>query len=90
MLCRLGSRSPLTGVCGTPSDLSGTLLGTGGVGFFHGFESVLEKVDFAFDKRSWKRREKSDRMPPIIGIGSEIIGRPDEVECRREPDGDFF
>jgi hypothetical protein len=90
MLWRLGSRSLLIGVCGTPAGLSGTLLGTGGVGFFHGFESVLENVDLAFDKRSWKRREKSDRIPPVIGMGSEIIGRPDEVECRREPEGVFF
>ena len=58
------------------------LFGTGGVGVFQGLESArlseLEKVDFALDSLAWNLRAKSDLVPPVMGIGSEMMGRPEE------------
>jgi hypothetical protein len=63
---------------------AGTLLGTGGVGIFHGFasacgrysSSLVENIDIVFFA---VRRRKSARpasaAAPCVGIGSEMIGR---------------
>ena len=91
MLSRPESRVVLSyGVIGGLTYRSGMLFGTGGVGFFQGLESVrlplLEKVDFALDSLAWNLRVKSDLVPPVIGIGSEMIGRCEACELGREPE----
>jgi hypothetical protein len=62
----------------------GTLFGTGGVGIFHGFESISRRFSFCFVENTdivflAVRRKKSARPEsvdaPGFGIGSEIIGR---------------
>ena len=74
----------LLGVIGSSANRSGMLFGTGGVGFFQGLESVrlseLEKVDLALDSLAWNLLAKSDREPPVIGIGSEMMGRFEDCE----------
>lgn len=95
MLSRPESRVVLLyGVIGGLTYCSGMLFGTGGVGFFQGLESVrlspLEKVDFALDSLAWNLRVKSDLAPPVIGIGSEMIGRCEACELGRESEPGFL